>query len=104
MAGQIGTRRDYFANIEPGTEVVALPKTSYGLIIVYVVNSGKTSILVANSQSLTESSFISNDADLSTTLDASGSLCINRRSTNGELVIQNNTSGTKAFYVKCVIP
>ena len=89
-------------SINPGEEVKILPSHAFGLIVLNNTNTGKTSIIASNSQYILETSILYNDIDLSADLTAPSKLCINRKITNGEVYLKNNTSSVCHLLARCV--
>ena len=103
MAEQIGVLSlSGIISINPGEEVKILPSHAFGLIVINNTNTGKTSIIASSSQYILETSILYNDIGLSADLTAPLKLCINRKTTNGEVYLKNNTSSVCNLLARCV--
>ena len=72
-----------------------------GTITLFVASTGRAMIIAGESQVFSSTNVIfKGDGTFSVDLSESGTNCINKKSTNGTIILKNNTSSSKNYRIK----
>ena len=100
MAGQIGVVAPISITLGAGEEFDT-GVAWIGLLTLFVASTGRSMIIACESQVFSSTSVIfTGDGTFSVNLSESGKNCINKKSTNGTIILKNNTSSSKNYRIK----